>query len=169
MVRDVGPVHLQVHSWVWLSGSAKALQMNTFQRVGVEEQGPGMVHCGHLQQQCWRGNRRDAKGSLWDQGRDQDLVREKRRAAWAPEVIRGRRQRRECCFPFGQRRVQGDSSVLLSIVLSGRNSWHSWAPGHCFRKGSPISKSPLPQCCGPQVPSGMACWMLQELKDVSRK
>lgn len=68
MIRAAGPVLLQAHGWVWLTGSVKAPQTNSSRRVGVGERRPAMAHCGHLQRQCWWGSRRDAKGTSGTKG-----------------------------------------------------------------------------------------------------
>lgn len=58
ILRVVGPVLLQAHSWVWLTQGVKALQNNSCQRVGLGEHGPAVAWCGHSQ----KGSRRGEKG-----------------------------------------------------------------------------------------------------------
>lgn len=43
MLRVVGPVLLQAHSWVWLTQGVKALQNSSSQRVGLGEHGPAIA------------------------------------------------------------------------------------------------------------------------------
>lgn len=118
MIRAMGPVLLQAHGWVWLTGSVKAPQNNSSQRVGVGERCPAMAHCGHLQRQHWWGSGRDAKGSLWDQGRDQDQDREKRQDRMSTS---------------GDQREEATEGVLLSF----------WA-----RKGPRARLCPFKHCLG---------------------
>lgn len=60
MLRVMGPVLLQAHSWLWLPQGVKALQSSSSQRAGLGEHGPAIAWCGHSQ----RGSRRGGKSPL---------------------------------------------------------------------------------------------------------